>query len=342
MTETAAVDLRFLADAYEQSQRLRIETGERIRAVVQGRDETWSEAEDYEAKPHVFEEVKGRVGKDKPLIKCRYCGQKLDPTAEVVLDVCPDLLLKDIAAGHTDGPVPILGRTYRRHWQGEREMFGAMRGSLEDHPCWPWLERVKGIGPTLACKILARLDIDKAEHPSSFFSYCGLGTVPADGYRCSECHREMAFPVGYKVSGTHAKLGSTSKCKGKLELVPGNDARCAQPRPSRGQQATYDQYAKKTMYLIGCQFVKTTGAFRDLYDQKRRYLDRERPGWTDGRKHLTALRHIEKLFLSMLWEVWREAIGKPAGMASYAFTHLGHDKEGYISPQEMIEPIHKK
>ena len=109
--------LRWLADNYEQAQRLRIEVGERIRAVLQGRDETWT----YEAEE----------------------------------DTDADAVLKAIAAGESVGPVPMLARSYRRYWLEERETFKDMMHALQSHPTYPWLDRVRGIGPTLACKILA-------------------------------------------------------------------------------------------------------------------------------------------------------------------------------------------
>ena len=38
-------DLRWIADAYEQAQHVRLETGERIRAILQGRDERSSDGD---------------------------------------------------------------------------------------------------------------------------------------------------------------------------------------------------------------------------------------------------------------------------------------------------------
>ncbi len=294
---TATRALRWLADAYEQAQRIRIETGERIRAVLQGRDETWS----------------------------------MPPT-----DDDPAMVLKAIATGDDLGPVPILGRTYRRHYEEEREMFKEMDRALRAHPVWPWLSRVKGIGPTLAGKMLARFDVEKAEHVSSFWAYAGLATVPAERYHCDTCGLVRAWPVGYNVTGKHSKLGSTTACKGTLIKVAGPDdgVRCAQPRPGRGSKAAYDQYAKKIMYLVGTSFLKSGGPYEEQYRRHRARLEVERPGWADGRKHLTALRHAEKLFLSHLWQVWREAVGLPV-TEPYAEAELGHG--GMIDPWSMVE-----
>lgn len=289
-------ELRWLADAYEQAQRIRIETGERIRAVLQGRDETWGAP---------------ASGED------------------------PDEVLSSIIAGETLGPVPILGRTYRRHAEEEGELRKEMNAALKAHPAWPWLSSVKGIGPTLGGKLLARFDATKADHASSFWAYAGLATVPGEKYRCAECGLVRAWPVGYNVTGKHTVRGSTKKCAGKLVLVAGPDdgIRAAQAHAARGEKQAYDAYAKKIMYLVGTSFLKAGGPYEERYRSARARLEVERIGWADGRKHLTALRVTEKLFLSHLWQVWREALGLPTG-DPYALAELGHT--GFIDPWQMV------
>ena len=307
--------LRWLADSYEQAQRIRIEDGERIRAVLQGRDETWGDVTpEWELDPELD------AKQAKKLVQA---------------------ILSDIAVGKVVGPVPILGRTYARHYAEEVELQGEMQAVLKSHPAFPWLDEVKGIGPTLACKVLARLDIEKATHLSSFWAYCGLATVPASRYDCDVCGLSRSFPPSYKVTGKHKALGTQKNCTGQLELTVGPDGghRCAQPRPARGEKATYDQYAKKIMYLVGTSFLKAGGTnggspYEVIYRRERARLIAERPGWADGRQHLTALRKIEKLFLAHLWMVWCEAIGKDPGVP-YVVAEMGHDPSTMIDPWDM-------
>ncbi len=268
--------LRFHADNYEQAQQKRIAAGEQIRAVLQGRDETWGVggpawiAFNMPAQPEPLKQ----------------------PDADDVLDA--------IGRGATPGPVPILGRMYHRAYTEERELYKEMNVALKGHPCWPWLKAVKGIGPTLACKLLARLDPVKATTPSAFWMYCGLATVPGERYACTTCGLVRDWPAGYNVTGKHQALNSTKPCLGALAKVAGTEdgVRAAMPKPAKGQKAGYDQYAKKVMYLVGTGFLKVPGSrFEQVYRQERAKLDRERVGWPDGRKHLTALRKVEKLFL---------------------------------------------
>lgn len=290
-------DLRWIADSYEQAQRVRVETGERIRAILQGRD---SRAGDL-------------VESD-------------DAAAE----------LAKIRSGGSDGPVPLLGRTYRRHADEERELRRAMTVALADHPAWPWLSRVKGVGATLAAKLLARLDVSKAPSPSSFWAYCGLATVPGIEYRCRVCGLRSSFPTRYRVRGAHMMPGRRAQCDGELVAVRGPDdgVRVAQPRPASGEKACYDQFAKKVCYLIGVSFIRSGSGYEQYYRRERAKLERERPGWTDGRLHFAALRKTEKLFLAHLWTVWREATGQSTA-TPYAHAVLRHTD--YIRPEEMVE-----
>jgi hypothetical protein len=291
-------ELRWIADSYEQVQRVRVQTGERIRAVLQGRDETWG--------------------------------------AERSVAENPDSVLTSIKKGDTLGPVTLLGQAYKWHWDLEREMFRALGECLQPHPAWPWLSLVKGIGPTLAGKLLARLRIEEAATPSAFWAYCGLATVPGIEYRCGTCGLSVGFPASYQVSGTHQQLGSRRKCPGKLEVARGPDegTRVAQPSATRGMSAPYDRRAKQVCYLIGSAFLKAGGPYEEFYRRQREKLEEERPGWTTVRKHLTCLRKTEKLFLSHLWLVWREAAELPTTVP-YAM----REEAGFIAPEEMTGQI---
>lgn len=290
--------LRWLADAYEQTQRRRLAAGEQIRAVVQGRDEVAGVAEEW-------------VGTDA------------------------DRVLAGIVRGETDGPIPALGRLYRRLKAEEDTLREDMMGALEEHPAWPWLRRVEGIGPTLAAKLLARLDVHRAPTASSFWAFAGLATVPGVRYRCDTCGLEVGYPAGWSVSGRHKPLGGgRGSCKGTLEPLPG-EYRVAQRRPRKGEELTYSPALKKTAFLVASSFLRRPDSPYGRYLRAQRArLDRERPGWTEGRKHMAALRLTAKLFMSHLWEVWRRAEGLPVP-EPYVFAMLGHTHK--IRPEDMIE-----
>jgi hypothetical protein len=263
--------LRWLAESHDRAQAARLRVGEQIRAIVQGRDESWGEE---------------------------------------LVERDADELLKRIRKGEEAGPVPLLGAAYRRYWLEELEMARLLDACLEDHPAWPWLRHVRGVGTLLAGKLLARLDIGRAETPSAFWAYCGLATIPGIEYHCTECGLTAAFSRNSRVSGYHKALNSRRRCSGTLLPTGRADVRIAQTRVA-GEKLPFDQTAKKLCYLAGVSFLRVGGPYEQFYRSERRKLDGARSGWVEKRKHLTALRKTQKLFLAHLWAVWREATGLP-------------------------------
>jgi len=315
-------ELRWLADNFEQAQEMRIETGERLRAVLQGRDETFVAEGDY-------------IEKDDERLWL-LDGEYL--TVEEMLTA--------IAAGATRGPVPVLGRTYRRYAEEEREMETAFRRALEEHPAWPWLEQVKGVGPRTAGKLLSRLDVTKAPYVSSFWSYCGWATVPGYRYRCGGC--------GCVVGRAEGKGPPKATDKRQLDGCEGADwqkiagpedgVRVAMPTgytrtdEEGDTYRAYDAYAKKICWQIVTSFVQQGGRtevpYERFYRRQKQTAEEEKPGWTDGRKDAKAKRKTIKLFLSHLWQVWREAEGMDTP-DPWAQAHDGHTQK--IEPWEMVE-----
>jgi hypothetical protein len=266
-------DLRWIATAFETAQAQRLRTGDEIRAAMKARGESGA------------------------------------PSGNGVHEI--DALLARVRAAGPSGPLSTLGETYRRQWGEERDLLRLMSDRIAQHPAWPWLARVRGIGPSLAARLLARLEIDRAPTPSSFWSYCGLATVAAEMYRCPTCGYELSLPAGRHVRAGHRVLGTAQPCAGSLEPIGEGARRVAQPRPTRGENAPYDREAKKLCYLIGISFVRQGDAYRKYYHEQRARLDVAKPDWIPRRRHLTALRMTEKLFLAHLWLVWREQLGLP-------------------------------
>jgi hypothetical protein len=285
---TDARPLRWLADNFVQVQRVRIRVGEQIRAVLQGRDPTF-----------------------------------VPPTELTDEEVAH--LLKDIAKGDALGPIPLMGRSYHRHYEEERAIFDHMVGALDGEPAWYWLGGVRGIGPALGCYLLGLIDIQNCPYVSSLWKFAGLATVPGELYTCTTCGVELAFPVGTNVTGKHQQLGSTKKCKGTLEKVeePAVEIRVAEPRAVRGQKRCYNAFLKSKVYLCATSFLKVGGPYEEFYRAERAKAEAERTAWREGRKHFLALRKTQKLFLSHLWQIWREEEDLPVNLP-YAHEKLGH------------------
>ena len=267
-----ASELRLLYQLFEEAQGSRIAHGERLRAILQGRS---------------FSHLASSVSDADPLLKA-------------------------IAHGETAGAPRILERAYSRAVDDEAHAAAALRELIEQHPAWPWLVNTKGIGHLLAARLLSRLDVTRAKTPSAFWAYCGLGTIPGVGYRCSRCMLEVAYPVGYQAPGTHLSRGGRRECPGDLVAVIGSQpTRVAPRRSTLGGRASYDAQARISCYLIGLSMLRCGSEYRAFYDSARANFAGSRPGWTPKRCHLSALRRMEKTFLRDLWVAWRGAVNLP-------------------------------
>jgi hypothetical protein len=245
-----------------------------------------------------------------------------------------DAMLARIRAGAAPIPFAAVGEAYRRHWEEERDLLRQLSDRIAQHPAWPWLSRVRGVGPSLAARLLGRLEIDRAPTPSSFWSYCGLATVAAEVYRCDQCGYELSLPSGRTIRTGHRVPASGQQCAGSLAPVGEGPRRVAQPRPSRGENAPYDREAKKLCYLIGISFVRQGSSYKNYYEEQRARLDVAKPDWIPRRRHLTALRMTEKLFLAHLWLVWREQLGLPI---TAPYTDTRDDAAATPRPWAMVD-----
>lgn len=291
------LELRNTADAFEQAQRLRIQAGERIRAVLQGHD---------------------------------FPGAAPDHARD------PDDVLKQILAGNTDGPMPTLGRCYRGFWRQEREVSSAMSSLVVEHPAWLWLEHVRGVGAHLAGKLLGHLDITRARTPSAFWAYCGLATVPGKEFTCAQCGYQVAYPPSYRPAAQHNRLNSRALCSGALVQTgrPTDGVRVAQPYGIEGHPL-YNRRAKTVCYLIGVSMLRVGGSYAEYCREQRRLIDDTRPQWPAKRRHHAALRKTEKLFLAHLWAAWAELVGMDPvrSYASDRLRHPWHDPWSMVEPK---------
>jgi hypothetical protein len=185
----------------------------------------------------------------------------------------------------------------------EKRAFGEMGQELISHPAWPWLRRVKGIGPTLAAKLLCDIDIELARHVSSLWKFCGL--APKNG-------RAMRKVKGEKLQ-YNQKLRNVCYLIGTQFLMT---KRLSRPSP---YLAIYDRW--KIYYhenRKGEAWQKSSGE----------------EDWRPLRIDLAARRKMVNIFLSHLWLTWREAVQLPTSKP-YAIGVLGH--ETYYEPWDFVE-----
>ena len=228
-----------------------------------------------------------------------------------------------------------LDALYRIEARTEKWLAKEMARRVEDHPAWPWLDRVRGVGPTLSARLLARLRIERAPTPSSFWKFCGLSTVEGARFICPGCGTALVRAQGTAAPRRH-HAPSGEPCLQRLEEArAAGDVRIAARLPSRGQVRSFDVGARTLCHLIGVSFLRRGGRYRDIYYARRERINAQHPEWTKLHAHLAGMRIMEKLFLAHLWSVWSHAIGGPPRLA-YPVWIRG--KAGVdISPWEMVE-----
>lgn len=256
-------ELLAVVTAFRRAQARRVATGESLRAVLQGRDLRFGE--------YAFDDVA--------------------------------TMLERIGKGAERGPVPVLGREYRRALEDESEYQEALEGALACEPLWVWLGNERGIGAVLAARLMARVRFDVARRPSSVWRYCGLSTVEAGRWACEACGASGEAQRG-SVPRTHRALRGRSKCDGVPRIVEGASGRIAAARFGlRGVKPLFDKDAKVTCYLIGVSFLRTRSPRARLYAQTRERLQTLHPDWPRQRTHLGAIRVMVKEFLRECWNV---------------------------------------
>ncbi|MFL5606978.1 MAG: hypothetical protein ACJ8AD_11075 [Gemmatimonadaceae bacterium] len=294
--------LWWLARTFEFAQRERIRRGERIRAIAQARDHRWSAPGDL-----------GEAGD---------AGNA-------------EALLTAIERGAALGPIPFLGMLYQRAWAEERQLSDLLEETITQHPAWPWLVQIRGVGPRLAARLLSRLRIERARSPSAFWAYCGLGTVAGMEYRCDRCAAHFVVSARNPAPVRHVDKNRIA-CGGRLvPTAPAAHLRVAQPRPRRLEARRYDATAKTICFLIGTSFSRQGGPYKAYYqDAYARYASRH-PGWPAKHVVFAAMRVTVKLFLKHLWIVWREAEGMPSDHAESMKPAFGDTGPG---PWDMVSP----
>lgn len=202
----------------------------------------------------------------------------------------------------------------------EKRAFKEIRLELETYSVWPWMKTVKGIGPTLAGKLLADIDIRKAKHVSNLWSFAGLAVTPEG--------KSMRPVKGQK-------LPYSAKLRTACFMVSRSFLMCGSPY--------LEVYAKAK------EFYQRT---RGVEYQRRDYAgeiigDGELlPAWTKGHIDYAARRKMVKVFLQHLWLKWRIAENLPTDLP-YVNARWPEHRDGYLGPEYftpegvMVEALKK-
>lgn len=182
---------------------------------------------------------------------------------------------------------------------------------LKDVPIWEeWLQHVRGIGSNLAVQFVALIQ-PIADFPNVAKLWAYAGYAVKDG-----------------------------------EAV----------RRRTGQQSRWNPDLKRLGFQAGDCFIRAGGPYRELYDRYKARETERHPEpvdkldakgklvkglsgetiklYTKGHLHNRARRYAIKIFLSHLWQAWRELEGLPCP-GPYAIEILGHTT--IMSPWEFVQ-----
>lgn len=196
----------------------------------------------------------------------------------------------------------------------ERSSLRAVKSLCMRFAVWPWIEEVKGVGPTLAGVILSEFDIHRAPNPSKFWAFAGLHVK--DGHA----------PKPEKGK----KLPYNAQLRAKLVTVL---AGCLLKADNKDYRPRYDEYKHRKQTQLGpCMTCKGTGKAKSADSGKKvdcwnceggKLAGRAPWGKSDKHRHQAALRYMAKMFVLDLWKAWREAEGLPV-VPPYHEAKQGH------------------
>ena len=192
----------------------------------------------------------------------------------------------------------------------ERKAFDEIESELDNYKVWPWLQKVKGIGPTLAGKLLSEIDIRKAPHVSNLWAFCGQGLRQGEGekWECTECGYSIAPFADHDAALAHVvefHPGVGAEPETALRLSPNWQIQ----RLRKGVKIDYSPRLKSTCFLIGGSFLRCGSPYRRVYDSAKDYYKANRKDWTLKHIDMASRRKMVKIFLSHLWAKYREAEG---------------------------------
>jgi hypothetical protein len=102
-------------------------------------------------------------------------------------------------------------------------------------------------------------------------------------------------------------------------------------RMKKGEKLHYNKNLKPVCYLIATSFLKSKSPYSVIYYEAKEYYAENRPEWTKMHVHFASMRKMIKIFLSHLWQVWRDMEGLPTTMP-YIIGKNGHSH--YIKPED--------
>jgi hypothetical protein len=190
---------------------------------------------------------------------------------------------------------------------------------------------IRGMGALTAAKIVSQIDIAKAKTVSALWRYSGYGA----GEYWADANGRLVSPV----QGTHwvTKGGQKEKVREIVPPKPGWTLVQSRDRNIAGWLSPYNSRLKVYLYLAAQGFIRARSPYTAVYyEAKEKYMNRtdwftnEATGkavmGAKGHANAAATRKMVKVFLSHLWNQWRELEGLST-RPPYVIDKLGHTTE---------------
>jgi len=230
----------------------------------------------------------------------------------------------------TEDELSIYGITtiFENAQNFEKDIEKLIKKQLKNHALYnQYFALITGIGPMLAAGLIAYIDdIEKFEHVSSLWQYCGYGM----NRFCPECKKPTFLEVEYSTGKKAKKLHPHEKCP-----ICGNQTNPIVQKRISGYQSNWNDKLKVLAWKAGTSFVKQSASrskYRKLYDKVKKEEHKLHPKritkdskilYNDGHLHNRAMRKVVKIFLAHLWQTWRRQEGLEA-TEPYAKQLLNH------------------
>lgn len=233
----------------------------------------------------------------------------------------------------------------------EDDITNSVKAEMRTHPAWPWLSEIRGVAETSAALVVGYIDIERAPTVSALWRFAGYGVV--DGQRERRTKGEKShynarlktmvwrlIDLQVKLRGPYRDIYDNAKhTYMTTRMAPATDTKTpvheeravksATPTPSERadeeQQPAHAERAEKMEEPARVE--RADGQEPPASIERAGGPESTVPGeraWTLGHCEAAARRKAAKLFLSHLWQVWREAEGLPVG-EPFVARAPGHD-----------------
>lgn len=207
---------------------------------------------------------------------------------------------------------------------------------IQSHPAYYWFHRIKGIGRENIGKVVAPIDIERANTISSLWKFAGF--APTEDGKAMKRVKGQKLEYNSQLRSMCWRLASSLKrAKGKFyEYYIGEKDKYTERFLNQGYKILPTSKGKWICSNCGASWEKKrdiTPCCDNPVIEKKLREEPPRVIWL-GHLDMMALRKMIKLFLACLWLVWREAEGLPL-TKPYAIDILKHSS--LIDPWGMVD-----